>query len=684
MIRSSHRLPLRFAVLLVLCIAPSTNAEELTSEAVAERASEIVEASPLDVATKTEEADAFEDAEEMVVSGTPAPRPAAMIPNATTILEGEALEASLSLSLDDALRYVPGLQVTRQGGRGGRSELYLRGLDPNHVVVLVDGVRLNDPTNSRGGSFDPTTLALLDIERVEIVRGPLSTVYGSDALAGAINVITKKGRGGAPPETTVRVRGGRFESGSAVAQTRAGLGASTGLSLGASLDTFEDPNSEGGYDGASMKAKLSTKIPAVGDFEVFTRIHRSSSRGFPDSSGGEELSILRGMEDRNTREILVGATLVRPMFEWATISYRVGHATRREETTSPGVQSLVFPPTAWIPATRISDEYERTDLATTVDLDLWEKADGKGGLAYETRFVTGVEAIWEDGESEGAFFPNPFPPIPTTFHDHRRTVGVFGTLEQTIFRHLTLSGSLRFDTIQGENDRLSPSVGIVVGAADSPITLYGNWGKGFKLPSFYALGNPIVGSSNLRKERSRGWEIGVRGRALDGRLRGQVSYFDLEVDDLIDLDQATFTLVNRSRLVSRGIEIEATFDATDWLSVRAGGTWNDTDFEGSPDAPRSRPRLRGFAEIIGRPTDALTLTMRLLGVSSIKSASLVTGFQQTTLSGYERLDVRAAWTPYDALELFVEIGNVTNATPREAVGFESPGIFPRAGLVLRH
>ena len=73
--------------------------------------------------------------------------------------------------------------------------------------------------------------------------------------------------------------------------------------------------------------------------------------------------------------------------------------------------------------------------------------------------------------------------------------------------------------------------------------------------------------------------------ALDGRLRGQVSYFDLEVDDLIDLDQATFTLVNRSRLVSRGVEIEATFDATDWLSVRAGGTWNDTNFEGSPDAP---------------------------------------------------------------------------------------------------
>ncbi len=650
------------------------------SVAIAEEAAD-VEVPDVPAARATDAA--FEDAEEMVVSGTPAPRPATSIPNATTVLEGDALEASLSLSLDEALRYVPGLQVTRQGGRGGRSELYLRGLDPNHVVVLVDGIRLNDPTNSRGGSFDPTTLALLDIERVEIVRGPLSTVYGSDALAGAINVITKQGRGGDEPEASVRVRGGRFESGSAVAQARAGIGERTGLSLGASIETFDDPESNGGYDGASLQGKLTSDLPLVGELELFTRVHRSSARGFPDSSGGGELALLPGMEDRNTREILVGARLARPVFDFATIRYRVGHATRREETTSPGVQSLVLPPAAWIPASRNSDEYERTDLAVTLDLDLWEKADGEGGLAHETRLVTGVEAIWEDGESEGNFLLPPGPTLlPTTFHDHRRTIGLFGTLEQTIFRHVTVSGSLRFDTIQSENDRLSPAVGLVVGEADAPVVLYGNWGEGFKLPSFYALGNPIVGSPTLRRERSRGWEIGVRGHSPDGRWRGQISYFDLRVRDLIDFDGAS--LVNRSRLISRGVEAEVTWDAADWLSLRAGGTWNYTDFEGSSDAPRSRPRLRGFAEIIGRPTDTLTLTLRLLGVSSIKSASLVTGFAQTTLNGYERLDVRAAWTPCDRLELFAEIGNLTNATPREAIGFESPGIFPRAGLVLRH
>jgi len=626
-----------------------------------------------------DDAPAFGDAEEMIVSATRAPRPAGTIPNASTVLEGDALEESLSLSLDDALRFVPGLQVTRQGGRGGRSELYLRGLDPNHVVVLVDGVRLNDPTNSRGGSFDPTTLALLDIERVEIVRGPLSTVYGSDALAGAINVITRKGRPGEAPTASVRLRGGRFESGSAVAQMRAGLGDFSGLSLGASIETFDDPESNGGYDGASLKGTFNSAIPRIGDFEVVTRIHRSSSRGFPDSSGGGELAFLPAMEDRDTREILVGASLVQPVFDFATLTYRVGHATRREELESPGIGPAARG------AANLGDEYDRTDLGAVIDLDLWEKADGDGGYAFMTRLVTGAEAIWEDGESEGTV-DGGFGPLPASFHDTRRTVGVFGSLEQRVFDLLTMSGSLRYDTIHGENDRLSPSVGIVLGRDDLPVSLYGNWGEGFKLPSFYALGSPLVGSPELRKERSRGWEIGLRGRTKDGRLRGQVSYFDLRVRDIIDIDfSGPFpVLVNRSRLISRGVELELEWAPTDRLSIRAGGTWNQTDFEGSPLAPTNRPRWRGFAELTGRPVDELALTLRVLGVSSIKASSFATGGRVDTLNGYERLDVRAAWTPCESLELFLEIENLTNTTPREAVGFEAPGIFPRAGVVIRH
>ena len=83
------------------------------------------------------------------------------------------------------------MHVDQVGGRGGTGSLYMRGADPNYTLVLVDGVRVNDPTNARGGSFDFSTLDMADVERVEIARGPYSAVYGGDALAGVINIVTR-------------------------------------------------------------------------------------------------------------------------------------------------------------------------------------------------------------------------------------------------------------------------------------------------------------------------------------------------------------------------------------------------------------------------------------------------------------------------------------------------------------
>jgi outer membrane cobalamin receptor len=94
------------------------------------------------------------------------------------VLEGDRLDVGSSPPVADALRFVPGLHRVRAGGPGGRASRSLRGLDPNHVVALLDGIRLDDPTDSRGGAFDPTPLALVDIAWIETVRGPRSSVHG--------------------------------------------------------------------------------------------------------------------------------------------------------------------------------------------------------------------------------------------------------------------------------------------------------------------------------------------------------------------------------------------------------------------------------------------------------------------------------------------------------------------------
>jgi len=389
--------------------------------------------------------------EEMIVTGSRVPRSRSTIPNFTTVLDGDDLDKSISTSLDDALRFVPGLQLTQDGARGGRAQIALRGLDPNHVVVMIDGVRLNDPTNSRGGSFDPTTLALLDIDRVEIVRGPLSTVYGSDALAGAINIITRRAEPTDEPEASVRIRGGRFHSGQAIAQARTGIRDKVGLTLGAAIDTFRDPNSDGGYDGATLKSKLNTTLPLIDvDFEAFTRIHEGSARSFPDSSGGSELSTLRAMEDRDIREILFGVSLEREILDVASVAVRLSRADRREELDSPGIVPAggVFP----IPPNSSNDEYKRWDLAV---VSTWTPPNLETSMnELRSTIVTGVDFVWEDAEIDS------FPQTP--FHDTRRTIGIFGELEEEIGDYITVSGSLRYDTTPDENDQLSPAAGLAI------------------------------------------------------------------------------------------------------------------------------------------------------------------------------------------------------------------------------
>src|SRR5262245_4020208 len=116
--------------------------------------------------------------------------PAADLGSGVTVLDRHEFEAQRPAQLADVLRNVPGVHIDQVGGRGGTGSLYLRGADPNYTLVLVNGVRVNDPTNPRGGSFDFSTFDVDDIERIEVARGPYSAVFGGDALAGVVNIVT--------------------------------------------------------------------------------------------------------------------------------------------------------------------------------------------------------------------------------------------------------------------------------------------------------------------------------------------------------------------------------------------------------------------------------------------------------------------------------------------------------------
>ena len=194
-----------------------------------------------------------------------------------TVLSRAVFEAEKPARLADILRRVAGVHIDQVGGRGGTGSLYMRGADPNYTLVLVDGVRVNDPTNARGGSFDFSTFDVADVERVEIARGPYSAVYGGDALAGVVNIVTRR----APRERAegyLDAMGGTYDTREIVANAGGPL-AHGNWNLGAS-DSNEGEVVRGNhFDSQRVSGSVDTELGGASTLFASGRYAESEPRG---------------------------------------------------------------------------------------------------------------------------------------------------------------------------------------------------------------------------------------------------------------------------------------------------------------------------------------------------------------------------------------------------------------------
>ena len=185
--------------------------------------------------------------------------------------------------LSSILQQVPGIHLDEMGGRGGISSIYLRGADPNFTLIMLDGIPLNDSTDQRGGSVDLSTIPIDQITRIEIVRGPLSAFYGSEAMAGAINLITKSHTEDA--NIRVLMEGGRFDSQKGMIQGGGRIGPlSTNLSFSHSSNEAQVENDA--FSQHAMSWNLGLDPGSHWDIRLTGQYAASSVRSFPEGSGG--------------------------------------------------------------------------------------------------------------------------------------------------------------------------------------------------------------------------------------------------------------------------------------------------------------------------------------------------------------------------------------------------------------
>jgi outer membrane cobalamin receptor len=602
---------------------------------------------------------------EIVVTGSRVATTSDKIAANITVLEREDFDVEKPAKLADVLRRVAGVHVDQVGGRGGTGSLYMRGADPNYTLVLVDGVRVNDPTNARGGSFDFSALDVADVERIEIARGPYSAVYGGDALAGVINIVTRRD----PPQkshASIDAMGGAYDT-REIAVNTGGPVAGGSWNMG-----FSDSN-EGGvvrgneFDARRVSGGFDFNLGDSTTLSVTGRYSETNREGFPDDSGGYEFADLRTVEEREADEAVFGAGITHRAGA-ATFALTLGYFDRNDHIDSPGIAPGVRDPFG-VPPSIVDSDLTRF----TATLTGTQKFSDFVSLAY------GAEWQREEGVSDGSLdFGGGFV-LPTNFELTRTSFAPFAEVRLDSEFGLSTQAGVRVDKPDGESSVTSPRLRVAYEMADSGFTVAAAWGKAFKLPSLYALGHPLVGNPDLKPERGESHEIELSQVLLDGAARWSATWFDGEFRNAIDFDSGPPPmLVNRNRVDSHGVELAGSLGVGEQWMLDASLTNAKSRIASTGNELRNRPEWRAGLGAHWAPSTSLRFSAAAAYVGSSFDSSIATG--DVRLPAYTRVDVSAVWQLSPRFETYLAIDNLTDEKYEQFVGFEARGIAPRLGV----
>ncbi|HEU4779551.1 MAG TPA: TonB-dependent receptor [Steroidobacteraceae bacterium] len=582
-----------------------------------------------------------------------------------TVLKRDEFDVEKPAKLADVLRRVAGVHVDQVGGRGGTGSVYVRGADPNYTLVLVDGVRVNDPTNARGGSFDLSALDIADVERVEIARGPYSAVYGGDALAGVINIVTRH----APAEkghASIDAMGGAYDT-RGISLSTGGPVVAGSWNMGFS-DTHEGEQVRGNeFSSRRLSGNFDTALGAFTTLNFSGRYSETEREGFPDDSGGYEFAAVREVEKRDANEGVFGLGVTHRVGD-ATFALAAGYFDRDDHIDSPGVAPGIRDPFG-VPPNLVDSNLTRFTATFTGT----QKFSDFVSLAY------GAEWQREEGTSDGSLdFGGGFV-LPTSFALTRTSWAPFAEVRLDTSFGLSTQAGVRVDEPDGYSSVTSPRLRVAYEFADSGFSVAGAWGKAFKLPSMYALGHPLVGNPDLVPERGESHEIELSQKLLDGAARWSATYFDGEFRNAIDFDSGPPPmLVNRNRVDSHGFELAGQLGVGEQWMLDASVTNARSRIASTGGELRNRPDWRAGLGAHWAPSTMLKFSAAATYVGSSFDSSIATG--DVRLPAYTRVDVSAVWQVSPRLETYLAIDNLTDEQYEQFIGFEARGIAPRLGV----
>lgn len=582
------------------------------------------------------------DVDELIVTATRLESRIGDAPGVRVITAGD-IEASQATFAGDILETLPGLSLSRNGDFGGVTYVRMRGASADKTLLLIDGVVQNDPSSPNGG-YDFSSLDLGDVERIEILSGPQGSLWGSDAIGGAIALTTREldgWRASAEAGSLGTVRG-TAAFGASDDRRAFGLSASAYSSDGVSKAAggTEKDGFTNWTAGANGRLTLSDTVRLDGR----VRYNEADT----DLDGYDAFFAFGDTADRSKSRSWTG-------FARLTADNLLG----LDQVFDVSVYDLTRDN---ISAFSSSYDARRKTLRWTA---------GRGAARDPFAFLVGIER--DDTEAS----------ISTGATADLGAGSIFSVLRFAPADRVSVTASLRHDAPDAYDARTTARVAGVI-ALDGGFTVSASFGQGFKAPTISQtvcdFCFPAGPSTGLTPETAEGWDLGVDWRSGDGRLFARLTGYRLEVADQISYGVGRY--VNIDRTLTTGIEAEVEAQLSERFSVKAAYAFTDAVDETTG------------AELIRAPENAGSVTLLWTG-ARLKAALTVRAegdqadsdpstFSAARRGGFTTASLSGGWALTDRLELTARVVNLTDADYQQSLGYSEAGRGLFVGFRLRN
>jgi vitamin B12 transporter len=596
--------------------------------------------------------------EQVVVSATGIPTPESQIASSVTIITADEIERKQQRLLPDVLREVPGLNIVQTGGPGGLTAIFVRGTNSNHTKVFIDGIDVSDPSSTNSG-FDISQLQTLDIERIEVLRGPQSGLYGSDAVGGVIDITTRSGNG--PLQTQGYLEGGSFDTFNQAANIS---GSANQFHYSANIGHFHsgetpvtplglllpgEKRNDDYYDNITASTKLGYDVTGDLDFGLVARYTDSHLRVTGDDFSTFPSFPAAAQSASNTNEYYGRAFGHLVTFDGA-FDQTLGIAYTRKRSASYQPESPVGVNTG-----------ERTKID-------WR---GKVRLSESENLLLGAEHQRDDISQ----------PLSA---DVRINAG-YAELNSQLGDNFFSAVNVRYDNNSRFGGKVTYRFAPTYRLTATGTKLLASVGTGFKAPTlgelyqsfpeFFFFANP-----NLRPESSIGYDVGFEQTVIESVVTTGITYFHNHLRDLIDTAPTGDTFANIGRATTQGIESFVEVHPLGSVSVRVDYTYTEATDDILHQELLRRPKHEISVDAAWQATAALSIDANLVTVTSWVDGNRDFSIPRLDTPSYTTVNLAGSYNITSNLAVFARVDNLFDRHYQNPTGYLQPSVGAFAGV----